>query len=233
MNVISYIRVSTDEQKLGIEAQRELIAQYCKRESLSIDVEFIDENVSGGLEIDKRPALSKALDYISFNKGSTLIVAKRCRLARNGYVAALVHRLVERDGGKIQCADGVANGDSPEDQLLRGMLNIFAQYERELIRARTRGAMAAKRRKGEFTGGKPPYGFTVDLGGKLRANSEEQSCIKLVFQMRLQKHSLRKIAKALTEKGVKSRGNGKWNHMRVKTVLLASERTVELALAGS
>jgi DNA invertase Pin-like site-specific DNA recombinase len=232
MRVVSYIRVSTDEQKLGIEAQRDLMAQYCKREGLCIDAEFIDENVSGGLEIDKRPALLQALDFIALNKGSTLIVAKRCRLARNGYVAAMVHRLVERDGGKIQCADGVANGDSPEDQLLRGMLNIFAQYERELIRARTRAAMAAKKRKGEFTGGKPPYGFDVDSNGKLRPSITEQSCIKLVVEMRSKKHSLRKIAKALTERGITSRGNGKWNHMRVKTVLLASERTVELALVS-
>src|SRR5262249_29181206 len=52
-------------------------------------------------------------------------------------------------GAKVITADGVAVEDTPEGQLLRGMLDLFAQYERALIRARTRAALAVKRSKGE------------------------------------------------------------------------------------
>lgn len=212
-----------------MEAQRELIAVYCQKNGHTIEVECVDENVSGGLDIDKRPGLLVALDALADQPGSVLVVAKRCRLARDGYVAAMVYRLVERSGSRVECADGVANGSSPEDILMRGMLDLFAQYERELIRARTRAALAAKRRRGEFTGGKPPYGQRVGDGGKLEPHQEERECAKRASKLRSTGLSLRKIAVVLQEEGHRARGGVKWNHMRVKTAInsLHQERVKE------
>ncbi len=84
-----------------------------------------------------------------------LVIAKRDRLARDVAVrdderAAKVRR--EGPG-----ADGTANGDSPADAFMRTMLDGAAAYERALIRARTKAALAAKRARGERAGA-VPYG---------------------------------------------------------------------------
>ena len=221
---IVYIRVSTDEQKIGIEAQREILKTYCQKEGYSIEAEYIDENVSGGLDIDRRPALLEVLEDLSNNSGTTLVVAKRCRLARDSYVAAMVYRLVEREKCAVKCADGVANGSTPEDVLLRGMLDLFAQYERELIRARTRAAMAAKRKRNEYTGGKAPYGFDVLDGDQLVPNKGEQQCADRARILSAHGLSLRQIAEALQSEGYGTRGGSPWTFGRVRTVLKSVAR---------
>jgi DNA invertase Pin-like site-specific DNA recombinase len=221
MNVTAYLRVSTDEQNLGLEAQRAKIAAFCKANGHTLISEHVDHGVSGGLEIDKRPALLAALDDISDNTAQALIVAKRCRLARDGYVAAMVYRLVERNGGSVICADGVANGDSPEDKLMRGMLDLFAQYERELIRARTRAALNAKRAKGEHTGGHARFGFTV-VDGREVVNERERQAAALARQLRADGVSLRKIGEALAARGFETRSGGKWHASSVKCLLRAA-----------
>ena len=116
-----------------------------------------DRGVSGGAEIDKRPGLIAALEALRTERAGILVVAKRDRLARDVLVAAMVERLCQREGARIQSADGTGNGDSPEAKLLRTMIDAFAAYERALIRARTRAALAAKKARGERVGG-VPYG---------------------------------------------------------------------------
>jgi site-specific DNA recombinase len=82
----------------------------------------------------------------------TLVVAKRDRLARDVAVSALIERAVRESGARIVSADGVGNGDGAADAFLRAILDAAAAYERELIRARTRAAMAVKRAKSERSG---------------------------------------------------------------------------------
>jgi hypothetical protein len=50
--------------------------------------------------------------------------------------AAITKRLAERKGARVLAVDGVNNGDSPEAQLMRTLIDAFAQYERALIRSR-------------------------------------------------------------------------------------------------
>ena len=71
-------------------------------------------------------------------------------LARDVVVSGMVDRLVERVGGKVLSADG--NGDGPEHALRRNIVAAFAEYERALIRARTRAALAVKRARSERVG---------------------------------------------------------------------------------
>jgi len=215
---IAYIRVSTEDQKLGMEAQLKAIERYCKASGYTLNGVHTDHGVSGGLELDKRPALQDALDQVAKEKPSVLVVAKRCRLARDGYVAAMVHRLVERTGGKVECADGVGNGDGAEDKLMRGMLDLFAEYERELIRGRTRAALAAKRRKKEYTGGARRWGWDVDENGKETPNKEEQDIALRARELRADGKSYRAIVRVFTSQRVPTRDGRPWNAMRARTV---------------
>lgn len=219
-HVVAYYRVSTDEQNLGIDAQRELVRAYCAQRGLVVVAEHVDHGVSGGLELDKRPGLLAAIDEIRDGNAQSLVVAKRCRLARDGYVAAMVYRLVERHDARVLCADGVANGDSPEDVLLRGMLDLFAQYERELIRARTRAALAQKRKRGEHTGGHAPFGYSV-VDGRLVENEHEQRCVALARSLRDDGLSLRAIGAKLVDAGFATRKGGKWHASSVRCLLAA------------
>ena len=95
-----------------------------------------------------------------------LIVAKRDRLACDVMTAALVERLCEREGASVACADGTGNGTGPEAQLLRGIMDVFAQYERAIIRSWTKAALAIKKAK-RMCVGTIPYGSRLARCGAL------------------------------------------------------------------
>ena len=63
--VVSYIRVSTQGQArsgLGLEAQRNAIAQFTANEGLGVVEEFVEiETGKGADALDRRPQLSAAL----------------------------------------------------------------------------------------------------------------------------------------------------------------------------
>ena len=72
----------------------------------------------------------RALEAIREHGAGVLLAAKRDRSARDTVVAAVVGRMAERNGAAVRTADGVGRGDTPEDKLLRTMIDAFAEYER-------------------------------------------------------------------------------------------------------
>ncbi|MCX5657574.1 MAG: recombinase family protein, partial [Candidatus Omnitrophica bacterium] len=88
-------------------------------------------------------------------------------------------------------------------------LNIllsFAQFEREIISERTKDKMGAARKRGQWLGGRPPFGYTRDKEGKkLVINEDEARIVREMFELYLQGNSLLKVASILNEKGYRSR----------------------------
>lgn len=201
---VAYLRVSTDEQKLGPEAQRAAIQAWADREGVAVVAWHTDAGVSGGSDIADRPALIAALGELRAARAGVLVVAKRDRLARDVAVAATVERAVKASGAKVLNADGTANGDSAADGFMRAMLDAAAAYERALIRARTSAALQAKRARGERAGA-VPYGFTATPEGRLVANEAEQGVLAIVRKYRAAGVPLRAIVAELAAAGLASR----------------------------
>ncbi len=216
--VVGYVRVSTDEQALGPEAQRDALSRWCAANGAELVATFEDLGVSGGLELDRRPGLVAALDGLREHSATVLLVAKRDRLARDVMVAAMVSRLAEKTGAQVLSADGTGNGDGPEAQLMRHIVNAFAEYERALIRARTRAALAVKHGRGERTGEVPfGYGLAED-GVHLEQLPAEQNIIGVVRQLRSEGLSIRAIAARLNADGIVARG-ARWHPTSIARLL--------------
>jgi DNA invertase Pin-like site-specific DNA recombinase len=201
---VVYLRVSTTEQHLGPEAQRAAIAAWAQREGVELVAELSDEGVSGSADLEARPGLVEALAALRAHRAGVLVVAKRDRLARDVYVAATIDRAVEASGARVVCADGIGNGDTASDAFMRTMIDAIAQYERALIRARTRAALAAKRARGERAG-EVPYGYDADADGRLVENPAEQGVLVVVRERRAAGLSLRAIVGELEARGLVSR----------------------------
>jgi len=216
---VAYLRVSTEDQNLGPQAQQRAIAAYCKREGITLLATFTDHGVSGGAELDKRPALLDALDAIEEQEAGALIVAKRDRLARDVVIAATIERLVERAGARVRSADGVASEATPEGALMRTLVDAFAQYERAVIAARTKAALAVKSSRGERVGS-IPYGKRLAADGvRLVNDPAEQKAVRLARKLRDKGLSLRAIGAELELAGHTPRGSGAWHPQTVSNVL--------------
>lgn len=209
LRAVAYIRVSTDRQELGPHAQREAIDRYAAQHGLEL-VSVHVETVSGAAPLDERPELLAALTGAREARAGVLLVAKRDRLARDNMVSLYLERELAADGIAIHSADGAANGSTAEAQLMRGILGSLAEYERALIRARTKAALAALKSRGMRTGS-IPYGYRLAPDGRtLVEHANEAAIATRVRSEREQGASYREIAEGLERDRVQPRGE-RWH----------------------
>ena len=212
---IAYLRVSTDSQDLGPDAQRSALSQWAASRGVEILAICEDLGVSGGAPVDKRPGLLRALDALSDHGAGLLVVAKRDRLARAVVIAAMIERLAERAGARVVSAAGEGEGDDPASALMRTIIDAFSAYERALIRQRTRVALRVKKSRGQRTGG-VPYGQKLAADGvHLVPEPQEQAAIDLAKELRQEGRTLAAIGRELAAAGFQPRSGGAWHPMTV------------------
>lgn len=201
---VAYLRVSTDEQHLGPDAQRAAITAWATREGVSVVAWFCDAGVSGAAAIADRAELLAALAALREHGAGVFAVAKRDRLARDVMAAAMIDRMVVDAGARVVSAAGEGtDSDDPSAVLMRRMVDAFAEYERALIAARTRAALAVKRSRGEATS-HAPFGFRA-VDGVLVADDAEQAVIAQVRAARARGMTVRAICDELRAAGIVSR----------------------------
>src|SRR5215470_10582694 len=139
MTTYGYARVSTNGQDLGSQ-EAELLAVGCAK--------VFKEKVSGAKT--NRAELAKALRRLE--RGDVLIVSRLDRLARSTRdLLNMVAAIAEREAGFRSLKDTWADTTTPHGRLMLTVLGGLAEFERELIRARTSdGRKRAKDRGVKF-----------------------------------------------------------------------------------
>jgi DNA invertase Pin-like site-specific DNA recombinase len=106
-----------------------------------------------------RPQLHAALDYMRAD--DTLVVWKLDRLARSlRQLLDTVEALHSRHIGLRSLTEAIDTG-TPGGTLVFHLFGALAEFERSIIRERTRAGLAAARARGR-TGGRPPALSAVD-----------------------------------------------------------------------
>lgn len=148
MNAAIYCRVSTADQSAAM--QLDELRAYCGRRGWQIATEFMDEGVSGSKE--SRPALDRLMKAARLRSFDSVVVYKFDRFARS--MKQLVNTLAEFDSLNIQFVSLHEQIDttSPNGRLMFGIFSAFAEFERQLIIARTKSGMAAAKARGKRIG---------------------------------------------------------------------------------
>jgi DNA invertase Pin-like site-specific DNA recombinase len=219
---IGYVRVSTEQQAesgLGLQAQEAAVTAAASRLGLELARVFVDAGTSGGLGIEDRPILLDAVGTLK--RGDVLLVAKRDRLGRDVIAVAMIERLIGKRGARVVSAAGEGtDSDDPAALLMRRLIDSFAEYERALIAARTRAALAAKKRRCERMSGIVPFGYQLaDDRRRLVANSIEQTTLTCIQTLRAAGSSMRDIAAELNRRGLRTRSGGCWRFEYVRNLL--------------
>ncbi|MEN3339853.1 MAG: hypothetical protein V7647_3529 [Acidobacteriota bacterium] len=216
---IVYLRVSTDEQAtsgLGTSAQRQSCEGLAQRLGVEIRAVHGDEGVSGGASVEDRPGLMRAIDDVG--PGDVLLASKRDRLARDVVIAALIEKLVQRRGGRVVTTDA-PDDDSPTAVLMKQILDAFGQFERSLIRQRTRHAMSMGRARNQRIG-HLPYGKRLAADGiHLEENPAEQAILRAIRMARARGLCLVDICEELTTHGFRNRLGGMFKESHVAQLL--------------
>lgn len=203
--LIGYVRCSTDEQGasgLGLEAQETRLRKTCEAEGWDL-LEIRRAVVSGGTHRPK--VLTSILDDVEAGRADGLIVSHIDRLTRRmrdfeeyvSWASEGGYQLVVLDPYRVDTS-------SPTGLFVARILVAAGELERDNASARTKGAMAAKRARGER------------IGRPLECSAADR---RTITALRSEGLSLQRIADRLNAAGSRRKSGAPWAAKSVQRVL--------------
>ena len=137
---IGYARVSTSDQHPEAQADR-LKAAGCERV-------YVDHGVSGSLA--RRPEWDRCRDAL--REGDVLVIVRLDRVGRSvRNLIDVVNELGER-GVDLVALDQQVDTTSPTGKLVFHVLSAISEFERDIVKERTRDGLQAARARGRVGG---------------------------------------------------------------------------------
>jgi DNA invertase Pin-like site-specific DNA recombinase len=221
--VWAYLRISTDgqEQGTGLDVQRQHIAAYAAAQGISVD-RYVQDVESGAKE--ERAGLAELRDAVAAGRVGRVLVYRLDRLARDVLLAETLHRELS-----VRCtvtSVSEAFGEGFTGNLMRQIIQAFAEYERAVIATRLKGGRREKaRRNGTFSGGHGvmgyrPVGSKVSPGGgELRIVEAEAEAVRIAFELRGEGLTLQAIAADLNARGFRTVQGADFGPVQVSRIL--------------
>jgi len=141
--LIGYARVSTADQNMAMQIEA-LENAGCRR---------VFSDVASGAK-SNRPGLEQALAFL--RPGDTLLVWKIDRLGRStSHLVQIIDNLRERGIAFRSLNDPGMDTSTNTGKLMFSFFAILADFERELIRERTKAGLASAKARGRSSGRRP------------------------------------------------------------------------------
>jgi DNA invertase Pin-like site-specific DNA recombinase len=166
---VGYARVSTHDQNLTF--QRDALQKAgCQR--------IFEDEVSGAGS--RRPGLEAALDYV--RKGDTLLVWRLDRLGRSLKELIEIISGLEKRGAGFRSLQESIDTTTSGGRLIFHVFGALAEFERNLIRERTRAGLEAARARGR-KGGRPRKLDAKKIELAYRLYDEKKHTVKEICQV--------------------------------------------------
>jgi DNA invertase Pin-like site-specific DNA recombinase len=140
-----YLRVSQDTQTTENQ-RRELIA-VAERNGWQIVAEFCDEGISGAKGRDQRPAYDALMKAIARREIDIVASWAVDRLGRSLQDLIAFLNEINAKGVDLYLHQQALDTSTPSGRAMFGMLSVFADFEREMIRSRIMAGLARSNKK--------------------------------------------------------------------------------------
>jgi DNA invertase Pin-like site-specific DNA recombinase len=150
MKAALYLRVSTSEQTT--DNQRRELEQACERHGWTLTRVFQDEGISGAKGRDKRPAFDALCKAIARREIDLIAAWSVDRIGRS--LTDLIGFLsdIHSAGIGLYLHQQGLDTTTSSGRAMFGMLSVFAEYERAILRERTKAGLARARSAGKTLG---------------------------------------------------------------------------------
>ncbi|KXA11825.1 recombinase family protein [Clostridium perfringens] len=215
----------------SIENQIEMCKEHILK-LISKDVEFLiyeDEGFSGG-NIN-RPAFKRLINDIKYGAIDLLICYRLDRISRNVADFSSVLDILQEYKVDFISIKEQFDTSSPMGRAMIYIASVFAQLERETIAERIKDNMLEMAKKGKWTGGKLPLGFTskktayIDEEGKKRFkvallhDTKDLEFVKFLYEKYLELGSLHKLETYTHENNIRSASGKIFEKSTLKIIL--------------
>ncbi len=224
MRAAIYVRVSTEEQAAegySIDAQKELLQDYCLVEGWDVAGVYEDDGFSG--RNDKRPAYRRMM--AEMDSWDLILVIKMDRIHRNSRNFMNMMEVLDRHGKMFVSQSESLDTTNALGRFVVDMIQRLAQLESEQIGERTHMGMREKAETlDNATEGKRTMGFTPPFGyrledGALKEDEDELPVVKRMFDEYAEGRTVDEICWSLNREGILTRRGNPWNKRNMSTIL--------------
>lgn len=217
-----YARVSTVEQAMhgySIEAQINMMKEYCEKNKMKIVDNYIDAGHSGSLPPLKRPALKKLLEDVEAGKIDKILFVRLDRWFRNVSEYFKTQEILDRNKVTWISLTEDYRTDNANGQMAVTIFLAVAENERMKTAERIQSVFENKRKNKEvtFPSTSTPFGYKVirDEQRKRRLVKDEdvKDAVQLFFDLCIKYQNVNVAARTVSlEYGI-DRLHNKWNAM--------------------
>lgn len=220
MRVAIYIRVSTERQAMegfSLDAQRKTLLDYCNLHNYTVYRVYADEGISGK-DIVHRHAFKTLLEDAKQDLFDTVLVWKMTRFTRSLKDLISACDYLEKYGVTLISYSENIDTTTWTGRLMRNMLGVIAQWEREIIADNIRIAMAEKASQG-YPICVRVLGYDTNGGKNLQLNKSESELVFKIFTEYIKLQNLSKVAEQLNSKGYEGKNGGAFTPQSILTIL--------------
>ena len=150
---VAYYRTSSaanvGENKDSARRQREACLSYAGGAGLAIVAEFYDANVAGKDPIGARDGFARLLEFCREKNVRVIVFETASRFSRDQVIQELGYRELRALGFELACADAPGyftdDTDNPSLKMIRQILGAVAEFQKDELVLKLRGARRRKR----------------------------------------------------------------------------------------
>ncbi|MEU6232489.1 recombinase family protein [Kitasatospora sp. NPDC047058] len=221
LRAVDYLRVSTEEQKLGygIASQARKNSRHIANKGWDHVGTYKDEGVSGSKEMGERPDFDRLMEQAKLGGFDLVVVEKGDRIGRVGRAFWRWVWALEDIGIFVAITNRNIDNTTPEGRAQIRREADYAETEWENIRSRTQGGLQEKAEDpgSPHIGGRPPYGYRIEAKGvkgesRLVVDEAERAVVQRVHDMVvIDGLNLRQAAIRLNAEGISCRSGRPWS----------------------
>lgn len=215
-----YARASTDKQGDSVEHQVSLLSEFAKGRGWEVrkDSIYEDEGLSATSKaLWERPSMYRLLKDAERGHFQVVLFKGISRLARDEEEAiGTANRLKSKGLRMISLEENYDSQTTPD--MIFTLHASMAKYEAEKLSVRVRLGNIEKAKKGRWTSGTCPIGYTI-REGRLERDPEYAPVVRRIFDMYLEGKGIHTIIKTLNREEILTPRGVQWGHSTISRML--------------
>jgi site-specific DNA recombinase len=213
-----YARTSTPSQEFGysIDEQTRQCVERCQ--AMDWTIAFVHRDEAKSVKDTDRPMFQEMLTQARRGLIDVVVFWKLDRFSRSIMHAVQLEKQFREWGVALHSVTEQIDTTTASGQFNFRNLANTAEFEREMIRQRTKMGHAARATEGKWPNGKPPLGYDIGPDGRLKINEPESKLVRWIFKEYLETQSMATVADQLNEKR-ESGDRKKWTPAAVSETL--------------
>jgi site-specific DNA recombinase len=214
-----YARVSSGNQINGysLNEQVRLAREQCEKKGWRLRYIFKENGISGkNIDRPKFQAMLRGAEKGCFD---VLVFWKLDRFCRSLLDVVNVEKKLRECGVKIFSITESIDTTTSNGRFVFRTIASAAEWEREIIKERSRMGMKGLAMQHKWPNRLPPIGYNKKKDGHLMINEKEASLVKNIFKRYIKLKSMPQLAYELNEKNITNKRGNKWNTVAIKKIL--------------